>query len=121
MNSKFRTYILLVIIAIHNLCSNAQNSIQVTNYSKAEYNGGNQNWDISIGDKGDVFVANNNGLLIFDGAQWVLNQLPGQTIIRSVACDYNRIYTGSFEEFGYWLKDSTNLSLPKWIPRQNFL
>jgi hypothetical protein len=62
-------------LVIQNLFSSAQNSIHVNNYNKSEYNGGNQNWDIAIGENGDVYVANSNGLLVFDGAQWTLNQL----------------------------------------------
>jgi hypothetical protein len=86
----------------------AQRSIHVTNYRKAEYKGSNQNWDISLDGKGNVFVANNQGLLTFNGAKWALHKLPANTIIRSVMYDGDRVYTGSFEEFGYWEVGKSN-------------
>jgi hypothetical protein len=50
-----------------------------------------------------LYVANNDGLIIFDGTDWKLYQNPDQTIVRSVyiASD-KRVFTGSYEEFGYW-------------------
>lgn len=84
----------------------AQSSILISNYNKSEYKAGNQNWDLSLDDMGNVFVANNSGFLTFNGANWNLKQLPGNTIIRSVAYADNKVYTGSFEEFGYWQHNS---------------
>lgn len=90
------------------LSISAQSVVHVTNYTKDEYRAGNQNWDISLDSKGNVFVANNNGLLVFDGAKWNINRLPVGTIIRSVAQSGNKVFTGSFEEIGYWVVDSIN-------------
>lgn len=80
----------------------AQTSTLISNYKKSEYQGGNQNWDIASGEKNNIYVANNSGFLTFNGASWHLYELPGKTLIRSVAIDSNKVYTGSFEEFGYW-------------------
>ena len=77
----------------------------IYNYRLSEYKGASKNWDVSINDNGEVFVANNKGLLYFNGEQWTLNKLPNNTIIRSVECIGDRIYTGSYEEFGYWTKN----------------
>lgn len=76
----------------------------IYNYNLLEYQGGSKNWDLTTNLKGELFVANNKGLLYFDGERWVLNKLPNSTIIRSVLAVGNRIYTGSYEEFGYWEK-----------------
>jgi hypothetical protein len=102
-------YIILVLLLICGYSVKSQNVVHITNYSKLEYKGGNQNWDISLDQKGNIFIANNNGLLTFDGAKWQLLKLPMNTIIRSVAYDNNRIYTGSFEEFGFWEVDSSKV------------
>ncbi|WGK64026.1 hypothetical protein [Croceiramulus getboli] len=67
--------------------------------------GDNQNWDIHVDAQGLVLVANNEGLIVFNGQQSELLELPGQTIIRSVFPDDERIYTGSYEEFGFWKRD----------------
>ncbi len=95
----------------------AQSSYQVTTYNKATYHGGNQNWDIATDDAGNVYVANNSGLIKYDGASWSLHQLPGKTLIRSVAVDSGRIFTGSFEEFGFWSNDNSDeLSYTSLVP-----
>jgi DNA-binding CsgD family transcriptional regulator len=70
-----------------------------------EYKGASKNWDLSVNTNGELFVANNKGLLHFNGEQWNLNKLPNNTIIRSVESVGDRIYTGSYEEFGYWKKN----------------
>ncbi|SFZ94324.1 regulatory protein, luxR family [Flaviramulus basaltis] len=74
------------------------------NYSLTEFNAGNQNWGVSFAESGKLYVANDKGLLEFDGVKWDFYQLPNKTIIRSVLVKDNFIYTGSYEEFGYWKK-----------------
>lgn len=77
----------------------------IQNYQTVEYNAASKNWDMTINNDGELFVANNQGLLHFDGEEWALYKLPNNTIIRSVAYIGNKIYTGSYEEFGYWVKN----------------
>ena len=77
----------------------------IYNYRLLEYKGASKNWDLSVNANGELFVANNKGLLHFNGEQWNLNKLPNNTIIRSVESVGDRIYTGSYEEFGYWQKN----------------
>ena len=78
----------------------------VRNYRLSEYNGASKNWDVSISTTGEVFVANHLGLLHFDGERWTLNQLPNKTIVRSVLVLGDKIFTGFYEEFGYWQENS---------------
>ncbi|UOB17138.1 helix-turn-helix and ligand-binding sensor domain-containing protein [Abyssalbus ytuae] len=78
----------------------------VHNFSIKDYKAGNQNWGITESD-GYLYVANNEGLLEFDGLAWRLYTLPNKTIIRSVVVHDSKIYTGSYEEFGYWEKSDT--------------
>ncbi|MDG5491320.1 LuxR C-terminal-related transcriptional regulator [Psychroserpens sp. SPM9] len=83
----------------------AQYSPYFENYSLSEYNAGNQNWDVSRADNGKVYVANNKGLLEYDGLKWNFYELPNKTTLRSVMAIDNRVYTGSYEEFGFWKSD----------------
>ncbi len=88
------------------LISFSQNTIgfpDVINYNKQVYNGGLQNWDIKQ-DKNDIiYIANNEGLLTFDGTYWNLYPLPNKTIVRSVAIGLNnKIYVGGQDEIGYF-------------------
>ncbi len=83
-----------------------QSYSKVNHFAPAEYQGGNQNWDIDLAADGTVFIANNQGLIVEDGTGSKLYQLPTKTIIRSVTVRGDRVYTGSFEEFGFWTKTS---------------
>ena len=75
----------------------------ISNFNAKDYGGGNQNWSIDT-DEFHVYVANNEGLLEFDGINWYLNKLPNKTIIRSLKVVDDKIFTGSYEEFGYWTR-----------------
>lgn len=75
------------------------------NYSLTQYSAGNQNWGISKASDGKLYVANHRGLLVFNGINWKLYQLPNKTTIRSVYAYKDVVYTGSYEEFGFWKKD----------------
>ena len=83
----------------------SQFSPNIHNYTLAEYKAGNQNWDISRADNGNVYVANNSGLLEYDALVWKFYQLPNETIVRSVLAVDDVVYTGSYEEFGFWKRD----------------
>jgi len=107
MKNRFPgSYILLtLLLALPGLCL-SQSSFLVTHFNKQDYNAGNQNWSIDSDPDGFIYAANNDGLLIFDGTDWSLFRNPDQTIVRSVhASSDGRIYTGSYEECGYWQKD----------------
>ncbi|MDO4229185.1 MAG: triple tyrosine motif-containing protein [Capnocytophaga sp.] len=80
----------------------------VYNYSQKEYSAGTQNWRIAQDSYGIIYVANNQGLLSFDGQLWELHHLPEKKIARSVFVDANRVYVGSFEEFGYFERNNNN-------------
>ncbi|WP_164510874.1 helix-turn-helix and ligand-binding sensor domain-containing protein [Nonlabens xiamenensis] len=76
---------------------------EIVNYSF----GGVQNWGVDTDEEEVIYAANNAGLTVYNGQFWRLHELPQNTIIRSVRCLGERIYTGSYEEFGYWQKDNT--------------
>jgi AraC family chitin signaling transcriptional activator len=85
---------------------NAQYAHYLNNYTLYEYKAGNQNWDIAKAADGKLFVANNNGLLEFDGINWNLWEMPNKTTIRSLLVYQNKIYVGSYEEFGYFSRNN---------------
>lgn len=74
----------------------------VENFTKSEYNGDNQNWNITQGKDNAMYFANNHYLLRYNGVKWEKYTLPNNTVIRSVFIDGDRVYTGSYKEFGYW-------------------
>ena len=77
----------------------------ITSYAAADYNAGLQNWSCTQGENGDIFIGNNTGLLRFDGYRWECIAMPGVQIVRSVLTDGDRIYVGSYREFGYFSPD----------------
>ena len=82
----------------------AQELPPIVKYAPTLYGAGNQNWMISQDKNHFMFFANNDGLLEFNGANWTLYPSPNETIIRSVKVIDNKIYTGCYMEFGYWVK-----------------
>ena len=78
----------------------------VENITKANYNGDNQVWSVAQGNDNAMYFANNHFFLRYNGVNWEKYTLPNKTIIRSVFADGDRIYTGSYNEFGYWKRIS---------------
>ena len=77
----------------------------IRNYTRAEYNAGTQNWSVAQAENGLMYFANNNGLVEFDGAHWKL--YPTAVVIRSLCIDNDKVYTGAFNEFGYYQPDES--------------
>lgn len=77
----------------------------ISNFTPLVYKGGNQNWGISQSNQKFMYVANNFGLLEYNGAFWKTYASPNGSNIRSVAAINNKVYTGCYMEFGYWEKD----------------
>ncbi|MBL0232601.1 MAG: transcriptional regulator [Chitinophagaceae bacterium] len=103
---------LFYLLLVFPLLSSAQNTIglpDVINYAKKTYGAGLQTWDITQDARGIVYMANNEGLLSYDGQYWNLYPLPNRTIVRSVRVSPdNRIYTGGQDEIGFFTPASNN-------------
>ncbi len=80
----------------------------IKNFQTFETGAGHQNWSIDQAPNGFIYVANNSGLLEFNGISWKLYLLPQNKIVRSVRCHDDRIYIGAYNEFGYFEKDEDN-------------
>lgn len=74
----------------------------VENFTKSNYNGDNQVWSLTQGEDNALYFANNHYFIRYNGVKWDKYILPNKTIIRSVFSDGDRIYSGSYTEFGYW-------------------
>ena len=97
---------ILFLVVISWVCQiTGQELPPVKNFAPADYLAENQNWTISQSGEKLVYVANNKGLLVFNGSEWTLYPSPNETIMRSVRAVDNRIYTGCYMEFGYWEED----------------
>lgn len=76
----------------------------VENYNKSNYQGDNQIWNVAQGNDMAMYFANNHYLLRYDDVKWEKYNLPNKTIIRSIMVDGEKIYSGSYKEFGYWYR-----------------
>ncbi|MCS5489831.1 ligand-binding sensor domain-containing protein [Algoriphagus limi] len=75
-------------------------------YSTNDYQGGIQNFAFTQSPSGLIYVANNFGLLEYDGSEWRRYSLPNSTKIRDVAIDENgTIYASGQAEFGFFKPD----------------
>ena len=74
----------------------------VENFTKSDYNGDNQVWNVAQGTDNAMYFANNHFLLRYDGVKWEKYALPNKTIIRAIYPEGNKIFSGSYKEFGYW-------------------
>jgi len=119
-----RSFYFLFFVFLVGFKANAQNPIglsQITNFSKTDYRGGNQNWDIQQDKFGIMYFANNEGLLTYNGENWKIYTTPNKTVVRSVQiAPDGKIYVGAQDEIGYFYPDETGIlkytSLKNLIP-----
>ncbi|MDT8414784.1 MAG: triple tyrosine motif-containing protein [Flavobacteriaceae bacterium] len=101
----FSSWFSVLFLVVGYVATGQIESTYIENFTKEDYKSANQNWGISVDSNNFVYVANNDGLLVFDGFRWEKYQLPNNTILRSVSVVKDTIYVGSYEEFGYFLQD----------------
>lgn len=94
----------LICLPLELFCQNTIGLPDVLNYSKQVYSAGLQNWDIKQDNNGILYIANNEGLLTFDGKSWNLYPLPNKTIVRSIEIGVDgKVFAGGQDEMGYFL------------------
>ena len=113
--TKNHSNYLLVFVLIF-ICSGlvcAQSGIDVYkapvsyNFSSDDYDGGIQNWQIQQSSDGFIYVANNYGLLEFDGESWNSYQIEDATRSISLYIDpSDRIYIGGQNQMGYFQRNT---------------
>lgn len=75
-------------------------------YRVEEYGGSDQNWGLSQDSLGNIYVANSDGVLVFNGITWELERLPAGELVRKVAAGpQGRIYVGLLKDMGYLERD----------------
>ncbi len=74
----------------------------IQNFNSEDYNGGVQNWDITQDARGILYVANNYGVLEFDGTNWNIHYtLTGSRILSLFIDKDNTIYIGGQNQMGF--------------------
>lgn len=104
----YRVLLLLLATFLTTFAINASVEVPpalIQNYSIADYNASGQNWDLTISPEGVLYVANNSGLLTFDGNTWATHSLPDESIVRHVTLSHDTVFTESETSVGYWLPE----------------
>lgn len=106
----WRKFVLLFSVTFaHTFVSFSQGLIsqtQVISFTRNEYEGGTQNWAMAQDQNNRLYVANNEGLLVYDGTAWQLLPVPNRTILRSIVFGADgKLYAGAQDEFGYYTSD----------------
>ena len=102
---KFFPNLITIIFSIFyccDACSQGFGVPRLMNFTKDQYQGGAQTFEIGQFSNGIVAAANNDGLLIFDGVAWNCFKQPNQTILRSIEVVGDRVYAGGQNELGYF-------------------
>ena len=101
----------------------SQNIPLKEHFDSNDYNGGIQNWAIDQNKEGIIYIANNDGLLEFDGGKWNTYNVPSVGRLRAVKADsQNRIFVGGQGQIGYFTKTDTEFvftSLLNKLPQEN--
>lgn len=87
----------------------AQEYPPVINYPPRIYEADNQNWMLSQAPDKTIYIANNEGLLSYNGAQWQLYPSPNETVMRGVKAVGDKIYSGAYMDFGVWEKGASGV------------
>lgn len=103
---RVKKYVFVIVGLAFSMCLLAQELPPVSVYSPEDYLADNQNWSISQDSKRHIFVANNRGLLEYDGVDWRLYPSPNESIIRAVHCSGDTVFSGCYRDFGFWVRDS---------------
>ncbi|WKK65105.1 response regulator [Lutimonas zeaxanthinifaciens] len=101
--SKKLFMVLLFVFFLSNVAIVSQEQIGrplITNYSYKDYNSGPINWWALEDSDGVMYFANNNGVLQYDGVNWL--EIDGTGGARCLVQDENEvIYVGREGDFGY--------------------
>jgi DNA-binding CsgD family transcriptional regulator len=87
------------------VASAPMHSVFLKHYEMYDYDAGSQNWDLFISPDGILYVANNSGLLTFDGTGWTTCKMPDESEVLRVTWVNDTVYTQSLTSVGYWLAD----------------
>ncbi|HOZ14558.1 MAG TPA: SpoIIE family protein phosphatase [Tenuifilaceae bacterium] len=92
----------------------------VVNFHHREYSGHSQSWSIVQDKRGLIYIANNVGVIEYDGSEWRHISING-ALPRCLDVDVSgRVWVGAQDDFGYLAADSSNslkfYSLSKYLP-----
>ena len=121
---NFKNKIFFYLLIAFGLSAYPQEIPPIQIFTPQDYGAEDQNWAITQAENNFIYVANNAGLLEYNGASWRLYNSPNKDILRSVKVVGDKIYSGGYMDFGYWKKNElgnllyTSLTYVKNFPIQ---
>lgn len=106
--SKIFLGVCLLILTNINLFSQEEGCYFVQNFHHREYEGASQSWAIAQDKRDIIYIANNVGVIEYDGNDWRNISINNQLARCLDIDDEGRIWVGGQDEFGYLAADSTN-------------
>ena len=76
--------------------------VLVQNYTINDYHASCQNWDVYVSEHGALYVANNSGLLEFDGNTWHLYQTDDQESLFQIGMRNDTLFSRGERTNGFW-------------------
>lgn len=109
MHRQFiRITILFFVLAGYSHAESTQGRLFLQSFTPDVYVSSDQNWEITQGPDGIIYVANNPALLSFDGVRWHAYFHPDRHKPISIdVSEDGRVYVGFRGDFGYLDADST--------------
>lgn len=77
----------------------------VKNYGVREYKANATNWGMDMDEEGILYIANSDGLLVFNGNSWTLYELPNRESLKAIKVVKDKVYTAGDNCIGFWRKD----------------
>lgn len=127
MNNK-RNIIFFLLLVIPFISGLAQLPVQIGDTYLETFRGKcgslekSQVWSITSGNESYMFFASNNGLGVYDGVRWEVNNTTEGLVMRSLYFDSktNTLYCGAVNQFGKWTQDQYGKFeyTPLWINQE---
>ena len=101
MRKQLLLILLLTFAPVYLLTAFGQGIPFIRNYTPDDYHANNLNYDVENDENGNVFVANFEGLMYYDHANWRIIHLPGiSRVTVTVRTSDNTMWIGGYNYFG---------------------
>ncbi|TAE75348.1 MAG: hypothetical protein EAZ85_02605 [Bacteroidetes bacterium] len=125
MNKWLKNIIYIwLLFCVENIYAQRTGKLFSRNYFPHEYKAASQNWEAVQDVEGNLYFANDKGVLVYNGLSWLLLTTQNESAVRSLAYSTKekRVYIGASGDFGY-LQPTTNgsleyISLIKYLPEK---
>ncbi len=99
-------FLVVVFCPVNSISQPSFGQNEVQSFTRKQYGAGAQNWAMAEDKNKRLYIANNEGLLVFDGTNWQVFPVPNKTILRSIGFgEDGKLYAGAQDELGYFAPD----------------